>query len=319
MERCWGWSWWYRWPSLDYFWWWWRWFSWSVSLKISKPVDSIIIREMVSGINHLELWRKLGSWLDHPVSPVHHDPLHTHTPLVRRAALLQSPYWGLKGCILETNIFSKQSIWYRGYHLVCYIFIALCFWDVSLTGPPISVDGHTESHAIMCAVWPPVYHWSLSTGAAQVHLVSGYSRYSAYPHIHTHWFWHPAFISHLSFNPYIMTHNSQQRTWCLPSCVDFFCRFHLNTLYSRVSKKIVRNVAEFLFRGFWAVKIWVFWGAENIYAITSCLADVHNVSTLVWTPISPLHTPEWPFDQRFCYFRRDDFLGGGTPCTQVDI
>ena len=193
-------------------------------------------------------------------------------------------------------LFSKQSIWYRGYHLVCYIFIALCFWDVSLTGPPISVDGHTESHAIMCAVWPPVYHWSLSTGAAQVHLVSGYSRYSAYPHIHTHWFWHPAFISHLSFNPYIMTHNSQQRTWCLPSCVDFFCRFHLNTLYSRVSKKIVRNVAEFLFRGFWAVKIWVFWGAEHIYAITRCLAHVHNVSTHVWTPIFPLYTSEWPFD-----------------------
>ena len=72
----------------------------------------------------------------------------------------------------------------------------------------------------------------------------------------------------------------------------------------RVSKiKILfRNVAVFLLRGVLAVKIWVFWGAEHIYAITRCLAHVPNLSSLVLTPNFPLYTSEWLFDQRFCYF-----------------
>ena len=80
----------------------------------------------------------------------------------------------------------------------------------------------------------------------------------------------------------------------------------------RVSQKdiVFRNVADFLLRGIWAVKIWVFWGAEHIYAINRCLAHVPNLATLVWTPISTLCTSEWPFNQRFCHFSKDDlFLG----------
>ena len=40
--------------------------------------------------------------------------------------------------------------------------------------------------------------------------------------------------------------------------------------YYRVSqnKIVFRNIAEFSLRGVWAVKIWVFWGAEHIYVIT---------------------------------------------------
>ena len=43
----------------------------------------------------------------------------------------------------------------------------------------------------------------------------------------------------------------------------------------RVSPKKVlfRNSAVFLFKGVWAVKLWVFWGAEHIYAITWCLVS----------------------------------------------
>ena len=60
-------------------------------------------------------------------------------------------------------------------------------------------------------------------------------------------------------------------------------------LLYKVSKKILfRNVAEFLLRGVWAIKMWAFWGVEHIYAISRCLVHVPNVSTLVWTPISPL-------------------------------
>ena len=52
-------------------------------------------------------------------------------------------------------------------------------------------------------------------------------------------------------------------------------------IYYRVSQKdiIFRNVAEFLLRGIWVVKICVFWGAEHIYAITRYLAHVPNVYT----------------------------------------
>ena len=83
-----------------------------------------------------------------------------------------------------------------------------------------------------------------------------------------------------------------------------------NNFYRVSQKKLSRNVAVFLLRGFWAVKIWVFWGAECIYAITRCIAYVPIVSTFVWTPISCFHTSEWPFDQRFCYFPKDNFFGG---------
>ena len=51
--------------------------------------------------------------------------------------------------------------------------------------------------------------------------------------------------------------------------------------------------------------------AHLCHAMTRCLT--RNVSTVVWTPISPLYTSEWPFDQRLCYFPKDDFFG--TPCS----
>ena len=80
----------------------------------------------------------------------------------------------------------------------------------------------------------------------------------------------------------------------------------------RVSQNdiVFRNIAEFLLRGVWAVKIWLFLGAEHIYAITRCLAHVPNVSTLVWTHISPFYTSEQPFDQRFCYIPKEDIILG---------
>ena len=65
-----------------------------------------------------------------------------------------------------------------------------------------------------------------------------------------------------------------------------------------------------LLRGVWAVKIWVFLGAEQIYTITRCLAQVTNVSTLVWVPISPLYNSEWSFDQKSCYFPKENFFLG---------
>ena len=51
---------------------------------------------------------------------------------------------------------------------------------------------------------------------------------------------------------------------------------------------------------------------EHIYTITRCLAHVTNVSMLVWAPISPLYTSEWPFDQKFAIFLKRTFFG--TPC-----
>ena len=82
-----------------------------------------------------------------------------------------------------------------------------------------------------------------------------------------------------------------------------------NQYVQGVPKKVLfRNVAVLLLRGVWAIKIWVFLGAEHIYTITRCLAHVTNVSTLVWAPISPLYTSEWPFDQKFCYFPKEDFF-----------
>ena len=67
--------------------------------------------------------------------------------------------------------------------------------------------------------------------------------------------------------------------WSLFTKISF-CHFY------RVSKKKFgfRNVAEFLLRGVLAVKVRVFWGPEHFYAMTSSLAFVPNVSTLVWTP-----------------------------------
>ena len=44
--------------------------------------------------------------------------------------------------------------------------------------------------------------------------------------------------------------------------------------------------------------------------MTRCLAHAPKASTLVGAPISPLYTSEWPFDQGFCSFPKDDiFLG----------
>ena len=79
-----------------------------------------------------------------------------------------------------------------------------------------------------------------------------------------------------------------------------------------VPKKIgFRKVAQFSPRGVWAVKIWVFWGAEHIYAITRCLAHVLKVlMSLCEPPFIPLHTSEWPFDQRFCYIPKANFILG---------
>ena len=54
-------------------------------------------------------------------------------------------------------------------------------------------------------------------------------------------------------------------------------------------KKIgFRNVVQLSLWGVWAVKIWVFWGAKHIWAMTRCLAHVPNVFMLIWTPIYPL-------------------------------
>ena len=72
-----------------------------------------------------------------------------------------------------------------------------------------------------------------------------------------------------------------------------------------------------MLRGIRSVKIWLFWGAEHIYAIARCLAHIPNVSTFVWTLISPLQTSEWPFDQRFCCFPKDNFFG--TSCTSQSV
>ena len=67
-------------------------------------------------------------------------------------------------------------------------------------------------------------------------------------------------------------------------------------------KKILfGNVAVFLLRGVWAVKIWKFWGAEHIYALTWWLAHIPY-----WTPFFPLYTSEWLFDPS--YFPREYFF-----------
>ena len=81
---------------------------------------------------------------------------------------------------------------------------------------------------------------------------------------------------------------------------------------------VFRNVAVFLLRGVRAVKIWVFCGAEHIYAITRCLVNVPNVSTLVWTPISPLYTSEWPLIKSFAIFLRRFFLGHPVVVSNTD-
>ena len=88
--------------------------------------------------------------------------------------------------------------------------------------------------------------------------------------------------------------------------------FHQDLLKSefilKQKKVLFMNVGVLLLRGVWAVKIWAFLGAEHIYTITRCLAHVTNVSTLVRAPISPLYTSERPFDQKFCYFPKEDFF-----------
>ena len=89
------------------------------------------------------------------------------------------------------------------------------------------------------------------------------------------------------------------------------CNVAFEIIYRVSQKKVLfRNVAVLLLRGVWAVKIWVFLGAEHIYTITRCLAHVTNVSTLMWVPISPIYTFEWLFDQKFCYYPKEDFFWG---------
>ena len=68
------------------------------------------------------------------------------------------------------------------------------------------------------------------------------------------------------------------------------------SLLQGVQKKFgFRNVAEFLLRGVLAVKVRVFWCPEHFYAMTSSLAFVPNVFTLVWFVWTPQLELSWDY------------------------
>ena len=71
-------------------------------------------------------------------------------------------------------------------------------------------------------------------------------------------------------------------------------------------KNVFRNVVLFWLAGVWTFKIWVLLGSKNIHAITRCPQCVYTCVH----PLVSLHTSEWAFDQRFCYFPKDNFILG---------
>ena len=104
---------------------------------------------------------------------------------------------------------------------------------------------------------------------------------------------------------YSMTHLF--RCKCIPPTNISYKTFYT---IQGVPKKIgFRKVAQFSPRGVWAVKIWIFWGAEHKYAITRGLPHIPNTmcSHLCDPPFYPLHI--WiAIWSKVCYFPKAIFF-----------